>query len=133
MAGKAGASLAGVVPALTFVNVGISSAKPPLSSMPKLFLSGPAAAAGIAIINSIATPTVAYPANCIPVTPGATYKLSGWIFRGSAQDNAYLDFNDGVACSGTGSFTDQQAVATSTNVWEFHQASVTIPATMTGI
>jgi ACS family tartrate transporter-like MFS transporter len=35
------------------VNIGISSAKPPLWSMPTLFLSGSAAAAGIATINSI--------------------------------------------------------------------------------
>lgn len=39
--------------ALTIVNIGISSAKPPLWSMPTLFLSGSAAAAGIATINSI--------------------------------------------------------------------------------
>jgi MFS transporter, ACS family, tartrate transporter len=45
--------LVGVVLALTLVNIGISSAKPPLWSMPTLFLSGPAAAAGIATINSI--------------------------------------------------------------------------------
>jgi ACS family tartrate transporter-like MFS transporter len=56
----AGLALAGlsntvvaVIAALTLVNVGISSAKPPLWSMPTLFLSGPAAAAGIATINSI--------------------------------------------------------------------------------
>jgi ACS family tartrate transporter-like MFS transporter len=42
-----------VVMALTIVNIGISSAKPPLWSMPTLFLSGSAAAAGIATINSI--------------------------------------------------------------------------------
>lgn len=42
-----------VILALTLVNVGISSAKPPLWSMPTLFLSGPAAATGIATINSI--------------------------------------------------------------------------------
>ncbi|STS90046.1 tartrate dehydrogenase [Klebsiella variicola] len=39
--------------ALTLVTVGISASKPPLWSMPTLFLSGPAAAAGIAAINSI--------------------------------------------------------------------------------
>ena len=39
--------------ALTLVNVGISSSKPPLWSMPTMFLSGSAAAAGIATINSI--------------------------------------------------------------------------------
>ena len=38
---------------LTLVNVGISAAKPPLWSMPTMFLSGSAAAAGIATINSI--------------------------------------------------------------------------------
>ncbi|MFO1153084.1 MAG: MFS transporter [Rhodospirillales bacterium] len=42
-----------VVLALTIVNIGISCAKPPLWSMPTLFLSGSAAAAGIATINSI--------------------------------------------------------------------------------
>ncbi len=42
-----------VVAALVLVNVGISAAKPPLWSMPTLFLSGPAAATGIATINSI--------------------------------------------------------------------------------
>lgn len=42
-----------VLAALTLVNVGISASKPPLWSMPTLFLSGPAAAAGIATINSI--------------------------------------------------------------------------------
>jgi ACS family tartrate transporter-like MFS transporter len=42
-----------VVAALVLVNVGISAAKPPLWSMPTLFLAGPAAASGIAAINSI--------------------------------------------------------------------------------
>jgi ACS family tartrate transporter-like MFS transporter len=46
-------SVVGVVAALTIVNIGISAAKPPLWSMPTLFLRGPAAAAGIAAINSI--------------------------------------------------------------------------------
>jgi MFS transporter, ACS family, tartrate transporter len=46
-------SVAAVLAALTLVNIGISSSKPPLWSMPTLFLSGPAAAAGIATINSI--------------------------------------------------------------------------------
>ncbi len=45
--------VAAVVAALVLVNIGISAAKPPLWSMPTLFLSGPAAAAGIATINSI--------------------------------------------------------------------------------
>ncbi|WJR75086.1 MFS transporter [Bradyrhizobium sp. NP1] len=42
-----------VLVALTLVNIGISSSKPPLWSMPTLFLSGSAAATGIATINSI--------------------------------------------------------------------------------
>jgi len=46
-------SLIGVIAALTLVTLGISASKPPLWSMPTLFLSGPAAAAGIATINSI--------------------------------------------------------------------------------
>src|SRR6202163_3795114 len=52
LAGFAGSVLA-VLLALTLVNTGISSAKPPLWSMPTMFLSGSAAAAGIATINSI--------------------------------------------------------------------------------
>jgi MFS transporter, ACS family, tartrate transporter len=52
LAGSAG-SVISVVAALTLVNIGISSAKPPLWSMPTMFLSGTAAAAGIATINSI--------------------------------------------------------------------------------
>jgi ACS family tartrate transporter-like MFS transporter len=47
------AGVVAVVLALTIVNIGISSAKPPLWSMPTMFLSGSAAAAGIATINSI--------------------------------------------------------------------------------
>jgi MFS transporter, ACS family, tartrate transporter len=60
LAAAAGLALAGisstaaaVVTSLVLVNVGISAAKPPLWSMPTLFLSGPAAASGIAAINSI--------------------------------------------------------------------------------
>ena len=52
LAGFAGSVIA-VLLALTLVNIGISSAKPPLWSMPTLFLSGSAAVAGIATINSI--------------------------------------------------------------------------------
>lgn len=43
----------GLIAALTLVNIGISCAKPPLWSMPTMFLSGTAAATGIAAINSI--------------------------------------------------------------------------------
>lgn len=46
-------SLVAVLVALVIVNVGVSSAKPPLWSMPTMFLGGAAAAAGIATINSI--------------------------------------------------------------------------------
>lgn len=46
-------SVVGLIAALTIVNIGISCAKPPLWSMPTLFLSGAAAATGIATINSI--------------------------------------------------------------------------------
>jgi MFS transporter, ACS family, tartrate transporter len=47
------ASVAAVIAALSLVNIGISAAKPPLWAMPTMFLSGSAAAVGIATINSI--------------------------------------------------------------------------------
>ena len=47
------AGVATALVALTFVNIGVSSSKPPLWSMRTMFLSGSAAAAGIATINSI--------------------------------------------------------------------------------
>jgi ACS family tartrate transporter-like MFS transporter len=53
MLAGAATSVISVVAALTLVNIGISAAKPPLWSMPTMFLSGSAAAAGIATINSI--------------------------------------------------------------------------------
>ncbi|MHA3061892.1 MFS transporter [Acinetobacter sp. ANC 4636] len=43
----------GLIAALSVVNIGISCSKPPLWSMPTMFLSGTAAATGIATINSI--------------------------------------------------------------------------------
>jgi ACS family tartrate transporter-like MFS transporter len=46
-------TLVTVMVALIVVNVGISASKPPLWSMPTMFLGGAAAAAGIATINSI--------------------------------------------------------------------------------
>ena len=46
-------SLVAVVLALVLVNAGVSAAKPPLWSMPTMFLSGSAAATGIATINSL--------------------------------------------------------------------------------
>ena len=47
------ASLVAVVLALILVSAGVSSAKPPLWSIPTQFLTGAAAATGIATINSI--------------------------------------------------------------------------------
>ena len=52
LAGGAASTLA-VVAALSLVNVGIGAAKPPLWAMPTMFLSGSAAAVGIATINAI--------------------------------------------------------------------------------
>lgn len=46
-------SLPLAIAALIMANMGISSCKPPIWSIPSLFLSGPAAAAGLAAINSI--------------------------------------------------------------------------------
>lgn len=46
-------SLIPVVAALVIVNIGISSAKPPLWAIPTTFLTGASAAAGIAAVNSI--------------------------------------------------------------------------------
>jgi len=45
--------LLGLILALTIVNIGISCAKPTTSTMPTMFLSGAAAATGIATINSL--------------------------------------------------------------------------------
>lgn len=52
LAGRA-QSLPLAIAALVMANMGISSCKPPIWSIPSLFLSGPAAAAGLAAINSI--------------------------------------------------------------------------------
>jgi ACS family tartrate transporter-like MFS transporter len=52
LAGNA-TGMVGLIGALVLVNIGISCAKPPLWSMPTMFLSGAAAATGIATINSI--------------------------------------------------------------------------------
>jgi ACS family tartrate transporter-like MFS transporter len=46
-------SILSVVVALMVVNIGISSAKPPLWAIPTTFLTGASAAAGIAAVNSI--------------------------------------------------------------------------------
>lgn len=52
LAGMANSLVIAIV-ALIIANIGISSCKPPLWSIPSLFLSGPAAAAGLAAINAI--------------------------------------------------------------------------------
>ena len=64
----------------------------------------------------------------IPVTPGRRYRLSGRVWRVSAADNVYLDFNDGAGQGGD--FADAQALATSTEAWERVVAEATVgPAT----
>lgn len=67
----------------------------------------------------------------IPVTPGRTYRLSGWLLRGNPSDNVYLDFNDGWGDGG--SFADGQAMANSANVWEFQSVDVRVGPTTRGI
>ncbi len=67
----------------------------------------------------------------IPVVPGKRYRLSGSLWRVSAADNVYLDFNDGVGLGGT--FEDAQALATSTEVWERVATEATVGATTTAI
>jgi hypothetical protein len=67
----------------------------------------------------------------IPVTPGRRYRLSGSLWRVSAQDNVYLDFNDGA---GQGeSFPDAQAVARGVEVWERVAAETTVGKATTAI
>ena len=64
----------------------------------------------------------------IPVTPGRRYRLSGSLWRVSAQDDVYLDFNDGVGQGG--SFPDAQAMARGVEIWERVAAEATVgPAT----
>jgi hypothetical protein len=67
----------------------------------------------------------------IPVTPGRRYRLSGSLWRVSAADNVYLDFNDGAGQGG--SFDDAQAMARSTNVWERVAAETTVGPQTTAI
>jgi len=45
--------------------------------------------------------------------------------RWIASDNVYLDFNDGIGLYGT--FTDAQAMSSSTGRWELKEATVTVP------
>jgi hypothetical protein len=67
----------------------------------------------------------------IPVTPGRRYRLSGSLWRVSAADNVYLDFNDGAGQGG--SFPDAQAMARQTQVWERVSAETTVGPTTTAI
>lgn len=60
----------------------------------------------------------------IRVTPGKKYRLSGYLFRGDAADNVYLDFNDGRGWGG--SFQDGQAMAQLVNRWELRAADVQV-------
>lgn len=69
--------------------------------------------------------------NWVPVTSGATYRLSGYIWRVSSSDNAYLDFDDGNGYGG--SFSDAHASSSQTHTWEFVSTSVTIPSGVTGV
>lgn len=69
--------------------------------------------------------------NWIPVTPGRTYRLSGSVWRVSANDRVYLDFSDGQGQGG--SFPDAEAYATGTNVWERVAAEATVGAGITAI
>ncbi|MGI0148331.1 MAG: hypothetical protein ACREDF_02200, partial [Thermoplasmata archaeon] len=67
----------------------------------------------------------------IPVTPGRRYRLSGSLWRVSAADNVYLDFNDGVGQGGN--FGDAQALSTRTEVWERVSTEATAGPETTGI
>lgn len=60
----------------------------------------------------------------IRVTPGKRYRLSGWLRRGNAADNVYLDFNDGIGQGGN--FQDGQAMAQSVDVWEYRSVDVQV-------
>jgi hypothetical protein len=71
------------------------------------------------------------PSDWIPVTPGARYRLSGRVWRGTAADNVYLDFDDGKGQGGA--FEDAQALATSTGTWEQVAAEATVGPTTTAI
>ncbi len=67
----------------------------------------------------------------IPVTPGQRYRLSGSLWRASAADAVYLDFDDGAGQGG--SFEDAQAMAKQTEVWERVAVEATVGPTTTAI
>jgi len=60
----------------------------------------------------------------IKVNPGCSYRIGGWLYRASNQDNVYIDFNDGI-CLGN-SFNDAHASATKVCKWEYRSAVVTV-------
>ena len=62
----------------------------------------------------------------IPVTPGRRYRLSGRVWRESAADNVYLDFDDGTGMDE--GFEDAQAMAAGTGGWERVAAEATVGA-----
>jgi hypothetical protein len=70
-------------------------------------------------------------ADWIPVTPGRRYRLSGSLWRVGAQDNVYLDFNDGIGQGG--SFPDAQAISRQVEVWERVATEATVGPTTTAI
>ncbi|HUL60540.1 MAG TPA: hypothetical protein VLU43_14765, partial [Anaeromyxobacteraceae bacterium] len=56
---------------------------------------------------------------------------SGSVWRVSAADNAYLDFNDGIGQGGN--FADAQALSTRTEVWERVSTEAAVGPQTTGI
>lgn len=67
----------------------------------------------------------------VPVNPGVTYTISGYVFRCSASDNVYIDMNDGNGNAGV--FPDAQANSQSVQQWEYVTASTTVSSSTTGI
>lgn len=61
----------------------------------------------------------------INVNSNKRYRLSGYIYKCSTQDNAYLDFNDGIGWPAN--FTDVQVGATSTFQWQYVSVEIYIP------
>jgi hypothetical protein len=71
------------------------------------------------------------PQEWIPVTPGQRYRLSGRVWRVSANDNVYLDFDDGNGRGGD--FEDAQALSAGTELWESVAAETTVGPETTAI
>jgi hypothetical protein len=75
-------------------------------------------------------------ADIIPVTAGQTYRLSGFIYRQYAADNAYIDTNDGHGFNSSGAnlnFTNVAAVSSQINNWEYVYADFTVPTGVCGL